>query len=225
MVNSFLHIQAIELRKQGKSYSQIKQVLGLSKSTLSGWLKDMPLSRKEIDALLWHNEKRIEKCRNTKLQHKEEKNKQEYEYASKNILPLSDRELLIAGLFLYWGEGGKTNEAQTVISNIDPKLVQFAVYWLMKCFHIRKDKFKAKLHIYSDMDEEKSISYWMNILGFERTQFNKTYIKKTRIRNLSYKGFGYGTCNVYIGSVDVKRKIMMGIKAIADNYFKSAIIS
>ncbi|KKP80446.1 MAG: hypothetical protein UR81_C0028G0006, partial [Candidatus Levybacteria bacterium GW2011_GWB1_35_5] len=40
--------RAIELRKQGKSYGQIKKQLGIAKSTLSDWLSKYPLSEKQL---------------------------------------------------------------------------------------------------------------------------------------------------------------------------------
>jgi len=43
--------KAIALRKQEMSYSQIKKVLGVSKSTLSYWLKDFPLSKERVEEL------------------------------------------------------------------------------------------------------------------------------------------------------------------------------
>ncbi|PIR82779.1 hypothetical protein COU20_00415 [Candidatus Kaiserbacteria bacterium CG10_big_fil_rev_8_21_14_0_10_59_10] len=36
------HQKAVLLRKQGKSYNEIKEILGIAKSTLSGWLHDYP---------------------------------------------------------------------------------------------------------------------------------------------------------------------------------------
>ena len=47
--------KVIKLRKQGKTYNEIKVLLGIPKSTLSGWLKDLPLSKRQIRVL----EKRI----------------------------------------------------------------------------------------------------------------------------------------------------------------------
>ena len=52
MSNVILHRKALVLRKQRKSYSQIKAILGVSKSTLSTWLRAYPLTRKEINNLL-----------------------------------------------------------------------------------------------------------------------------------------------------------------------------
>jgi orotate phosphoribosyltransferase-like protein len=48
MAHRELKQRAIELRQKGYSYSQIKAELGLSKSTLSNWLYDMPLSEERI---------------------------------------------------------------------------------------------------------------------------------------------------------------------------------
>ena len=65
------HAKALILRKQGKSYSQIKTILKVSKSTLSLWLRDYPLSRQRIRELRDWSEQRIEKCRETKRKKKD----------------------------------------------------------------------------------------------------------------------------------------------------------
>ena len=94
--------KAIELRRKGMSYSQIKAELGISKSTLSGWLQDMPLSEDRVRELGPMNLKRIERCRNTKLKHRQERLKNIYNKARLDIGELSKRELFLLGLFLYW---------------------------------------------------------------------------------------------------------------------------
>lgn len=43
--------KAIKMRESGMSYSQIKAELGVSKSTLSLWLRDLPLSDERIREL------------------------------------------------------------------------------------------------------------------------------------------------------------------------------
>ncbi|MEK7090172.1 MAG: helix-turn-helix domain-containing protein, partial [Patescibacteria group bacterium] len=57
--------RAISLRKQLKSYSQIKKILGVSKSSLSLWLQNYPLPKWRIRELRDNNEQRIEKFRLT----------------------------------------------------------------------------------------------------------------------------------------------------------------
>jgi orotate phosphoribosyltransferase-like protein len=69
---------AIELRKSGLSYSQIKTKLNVSKSSLSLWLRDMPLSDKRLRQLRDHSQVRIEKTRETKRKKKEQRRKELY---------------------------------------------------------------------------------------------------------------------------------------------------
>src|SRR4030042_3344640 len=48
MARRELKHKAIELRKEGKTYGDIKQILNIQKSTLSGWLSNYPLTKKQI---------------------------------------------------------------------------------------------------------------------------------------------------------------------------------
>jgi len=54
---------AVKLRKEGKSYSQIKKIVKVSKSTLSYWLSKYPLTKKQIYKLQAVSPIRIEKFR------------------------------------------------------------------------------------------------------------------------------------------------------------------
>src|SRR3989338_6134106 len=100
--------KALQLRKSGWSYAQIKEKLSVSKGTLSVWLRDYPLSRERINELRGKSEKRIERYRDTMRQKKEKRLAQVYRERASAILPLSRRDLYLAGLFLYWGEGSKS---------------------------------------------------------------------------------------------------------------------
>ena len=48
---------AIRLRKQGKSYREIKKRVGVSKGTLSLWLRDIELTHRQLAVLLRGREK------------------------------------------------------------------------------------------------------------------------------------------------------------------------
>ena len=206
------------MRKQGKSYNQIKQEISVSKSTLSNWLKEYPLSKELINGLRANSEQRIERFRKTMERKHAARLKEVYETEKKNIFPLSDKEIFIFGLGLYWGEGTKREMKELSISNNDPALINFFIYWLEKSFNIPRKRIKILLHLYSDMDIKKEMVYWSKILNIPLSQFNKPYIKKTSAAAINHKGsFGHGTCNAGIGSVPLAEKIIMGIKTIADN--------
>lgn len=133
------------------------------------------------------------------------------------ILPLSRKELLIAGLFLYWGEGSKTTGSVS-INNTDPEILRFSLYWLNKVLKVPKNKIRVYLHLYKDMNIKQELEFWSKILKIPLNQFAKPYIKSSNRENLTHKGFGRGTCGLAIHNVNLKEEIMMSIKAISDYY-------
>ena len=85
--------KAIKMRLQGMSYSQIREKLKVSKSTLSTWLEKYPLSKEKIRELRDWNPQRIENCRNTKLKKRQKKLEDVYNMISLEIGTLSKRDL------------------------------------------------------------------------------------------------------------------------------------
>jgi len=213
------HEKTLTLRKQGMSYSQIRSIIKVSKSTLSLWLKNYPLSKERIKELRAFSEQRIERFRETVRQKREKRLTETYQTQKQLILPLSNRELFIAGLLLYWGEGTKCRRDGLSISNNDPSVIRFFIYWLKKSLAILKKKIRILLHLYNDMNINNELNYWSKILRIPLRQFNRSYIKKTPSTRINHKGgFGHGTCNVRINSVPLAEKIFMSLKVISNKY-------
>ena len=211
--------KALILRKQGMSYSQIRKILGVSKSTLSYWLRDYPLSKERIRELRDCNQKRIEKFRETMQRKKERRLKEIYDVQKKLILPLSTRDYFIAGLFLYWGEGSKSKSCTLSLSNTDPSILKFFIVWLINILKVPKEKIRVQLYLYSDMDIKKEIQFWSNILDIPKNQFNKPYIKESTSQNINHESkFKHGTCSVRVGNARLQEKVLMAIKVISDQY-------
>ncbi len=209
---------AFELRKEGKSYSQIRKTLKVSKSTLSYWLRKHPLPEQQIRLLRDWNETRIEHFRQTMLKKKNKRLEQIYQKQKKKIFPLTKRDLFIAGLFLYWGEGSKTRTAELQIANTDPAALNFFIYWVTKFLEQEKTKLKVHLHLYSDMDTEKELEFWSHTLNIPKTQFLKPYIKKSLLKTINRGTYGHGTCTVKIGNARVSEGVLMGLKSIRDRF-------
>ena len=211
--------KAIALRKRGKTYSQIKKKLGISKSTLSGWLSKYPLTEKQLE-FLRHNKKynrqlAIEKTIIVKRKKREDRIKAMYEDQKKYWISLSKRELELAGIFLYWGEGNKRLNGSVFLNNTDPRVMKFTLYWFLNVLLIPQEKVKVDLHLYSDMNPEEEISFWSKTLNLPLSQFRKPYIKKSMKANIDHKGFGHGTCGLSVNDVLLKERIMMAIEVLA----------
>ena len=219
MAKQQLHERALEMRKEGLSYSQIKEELNVSKGTLSIWLRDYPLSRERINSLRGNSEQRIERYRKTRAKNREAKQSEVYRKMSLEINTLSQRELFISGIILYWAEGTKASKGTIIMTNTDPGMLKFFMKWL-DLMEVPRAKVKGYLHLYSDMDVALETKFWADSLSLPVSAFRKAYIKESGVmKRKNYKGrFGHGTCNIIVNDVKLYDRVMNGIEYIRTNY-------
>ena len=226
-MNSQFREQAIKLRvEKNFSYSEIKQKLGVPKSTLSYWLRGFPLSEERILELLrqgWKKgEASRERFRLTMQKKRELKDREIYNKYQKRFAKLSKDAFFVAGLMLYLGEGDKRRYERISLANTNPEVIKFFIKWMIEFLKIKKEEIKAELHFHEGMDVEKEKKFWRNELKFSETQFYKTQIRKLRKGSYSYKeSSNHGTCSIYVMGVERKRELMMAIHAFIDRYLKN----
>jgi hypothetical protein len=104
---------------------------------------------------------------------------------------------------LYWGEGTKTSEAVTALTNTNPAMIKFFIRWFA-VLGINKTKLKFRLQLYADMNVYKETLFWSNYLNIPISQFSKPHMKKSNLIGHTYKvGFGHGTCTVSYNSIEM----------------------
>jgi hypothetical protein len=86
---------------------------------LSAWFENIPLSPERIKELKQNSAARIERYRNTMRIKRDGRQAKAFEKAARDISILSKREIILCGLFLYWGEGEKSNRATISLSNTE----------------------------------------------------------------------------------------------------------
>ncbi len=207
------HEQALALRKLGKSYSEIKEQTDVSKSTLSLWLKDYPLSKKRLYQLRTAPRK-IEKYRATMRLKRKKRLTAYYAKQKKLLLPLSERDLLLGGIFLYWGEGNKVSSHTLSVTNTDPHVLKFTLLWMTSALHIAKSNIRVRLHLYRNMNPDTESQFWVNKLNIPISNFGKPYIKDSKTTNLTHRGFNHGTCTLSVHNTIIKEEILMSIRVI-----------
>ena len=212
--------KVIDLRKKGKSYGEIRKIIKVSKSSLSLWLKNVILTDEQVHGLKMKKVMAVERYKKAMKIKRQTKLDGYYQNQVKKWIPLSKREKFIAGLFLYWGEGNKASTNLVNVSNTDPSVIKFAIYWMEKCLGLSEDELHIKLHLYSDMNVDVETKFWTRTLGINKKRFTKPYIKESLRKDIDQKGFGHGTCTVSAFRTVLKENILMAIKAISDNYTK-----
>lgn len=104
-------LKAQELRRQGLSYGEIRQQISISKSTLSEWCKDIPLTKRQKLRLLHNKEFGQKKGSLIAAENKRQKRlvriKEIRRIAKQEIGTLTMRDKLITGIVLYAAEGTK----------------------------------------------------------------------------------------------------------------------
>jgi hypothetical protein len=75
-------------------------------------------------------------------------------------LSTRERELLLACLMLYWGEGHKTNRYSVQIANLDFRILQLFVKFLREICGIDENKLKLYVQLFNKFDKDIAKKYW-----------------------------------------------------------------
>lgn len=213
---------AVKMRiEQRMSYSAIAAALKVSKSTLSCWLSELPFSSEEINRLrkeAWsRGEASRERYRNTMRMKKAAVDKDVRTHLASTMLPISERDMFIAGIVLYIGEGDKRNPYRVALANSDPLVVRFFAYWLTHFWDVPRSRIRFGLHLYSNMNIAKERKFWQDALGFDRKSFYKDQVRDVKSAFTYGDGARHGTCSVYVIGSEPKRKLLHAMKIFFDN--------
>ncbi len=222
MSKSIQQIEARKLRARGYSIKDIATELGVSKSSASIWCRNVELNSGQIQRL---HQKMVKGGYVGRLKGalaNKEKKKQQVEYyllqGKKDIQKLNKQELLIAGLALYWGEGGKT-ENRVRFYNSDPTAILFIVRWLTEAFALSKDRIYFYVlinEVHADRIDQVT-AYWSRVTRSSFTQFRKPILIKAKNKKIyenHHEHFGT-LCVAVTKSSSLFYRIMGLIKALS----------
>lgn len=185
---------ALELRKKGLSYNEIRKQVPVSKSSLSLWLKHVRLAKRHCKRL--YTKQITALSRGAPSQHERRKMEIEKIIANAKLevqLPLSEETFRFFGAALYWAEGTKSKSFE--ITNSDPALIAFMVKWFKHMFDISPQKLKARLNIYPQQNERHIKHFWSRLTEIPLGNFGKSFIKPINK--------GYKKNNLYYGTIKI----------------------
>ncbi|MFH9398866.1 hypothetical protein ACH4JS_03640 [Streptomyces sp. NPDC017638] len=193
-----LRERARELRLQGWTYDRIQLELGCSKGSISLWVRDLPRperrrTREEAAAIArrgWEEKLRI----------RDEERRRMKEAARRSIGEMSERELFLVGVGLYWAEGSKdkpyARRENVAFVNSDPGMIEVFLAWL-DLLQVERGRLRFNVMIHENADVEGAERYWAALVGADASSFNKTTLKKHNPRTVRKNtGDGYHGCLV-----------------------------
>ena len=179
--------RAIELRRRGMSYRDIMREVKVAKSSISLWLKDLPLTKNEKTYLRKRLDSNISRGRikaaTANHRHKVERDEQIIKDAQKEFQKYKDDTLFHTGISLYWAEGAKRSNAFQFV-NSDADMMNVMLAWIERYTDFKRNELGYRLYIhkpYAHMEYEK---VWARKLGIPASCFKRTIFKPT---NLGYK--------------------------------------
>ncbi len=170
-----LRAKARELRQQGLAYKEIAAELGVSKSSVSLWVRDLPrpdrLSYEECAkrqaaavAAYWSKER----------QRREEAREVVRAGEERAIGPLTEREILIAGAIAYWCEGTKSKpyrrSGRVIFINSDPRLIG-SLPAIPQLAGVDRDQISYRLSIHENADLGAAKDFWLAVTRADPAQF------------------------------------------------------
>jgi hypothetical protein len=199
-----LQLKARALREEGRTLLDIAETLGVSKSSVSLWARDMnievrrrkPVARRS-NALHTAKLEQIAECDRLGVQ---------------RIGTLSDEAFLVAGTALYAGEGSKRDGAVS-FANTDPAMMRFFAAWLRRFFGVDESRLRVRVYLHEGRDLGAAERFWSDVIGVPPDQFRAPYRARAdaTIRNNKHE---FGCAYLSYSCSRTHREIMGLIRAL-----------
>ncbi|MEW5805619.1 MAG: hypothetical protein AB1721_02770 [Patescibacteria group bacterium] len=221
MVQAELKKQVVKLRRQGKTYTEICQILKkeIPKSTLSYWCQGIALPKEYYRKI-----KQIASQNRLAALEANKKRRQEYlnslfrnNLFSKALLR-NNQVAKLALIVLYFSQGSLSRRSSLMLSSSNPKIISLFLKLLNQSYQIDKTKFRVTIFCRADQSAKKLELFWGRLTKIPKTQFYKTQ-KDPRTKNISSRKNNYkGTCKTEYFSAEVYNDIMAGIQVIDQEF-------
>jgi transposase len=198
--------EARRLREQGLTYNEIAAKLGVSKSSISLWVRDLPRTGR-LSYEEWRKRsteaKRVYGAAQRRIN--EARREVTRAAAAAEIGGLTDRELIIAGAIAYWCEGAKNKpyrrDDHVTFVNSDPGLIGFFLRFLCTA-GVASDDLIFRVQIHENADVAAAQRFWLAITGAQEDQFRRPTLKRHNPKTIRYNvGDDYHGCL----RIDVRR--------------------
>ena len=186
-------------QKQGLSVNKIAELIGVSRSTVSRWVKDVPLTDDQRHHL-------INTSRSYGAQHqgsvankvKHRKIRETYQQAGREKA-LEGDPLHLAGCMLYWAEGHKSR-TECRFTNSDTDMIYSYIQFLRNSLHVEDAQLQIRITTYLDngLAIEEIECYWLDILQLPYQCLLQSEMKQPNSSQQKGRKLLYGTCTLRI---------------------------
>lgn len=216
--------KARDLRSKGCSIGEISLKIGIPKSTILGWVRDICLSEKQrrrikqkIIASGAIGRPLAVKANRKKMEKWKEEIRGKVKHFEKLSLLNPDTGKLICGL-LYLCEGAKYPSTRCLIfGNSDPTMIRCFLNLLKTSFNIKEDKLRCRIMYRWDQNIEELKRYWSNITGIPLSHFFRTKPDKRTKGKPTLRTDYKGVCSILYPDTSLQFQLQAIGEAIIKN--------
>jgi predicted transcriptional regulator len=206
-----LQEEARRLRREGKSVNEIVAILGVAKSSVSIWVRDIQLTEDQQNILKHRGRQygadnagaqaNIERFRTMR---------QDYQQTGREKAK-ENRPLHIAGCMLYWAEGSKNRHRMEFV-NANPYMMQFFMRFLREEMNVENALIKINIHCHTNEPNEiqRITQYWLDLLQLPASCLRKISFKERSVSKR--KQLANGVCGIRVESTELTHHILGAIQ-------------
>jgi len=213
---------ATSLRRKGHSYSDILKEVPVAKSTLSSWLKDLPLSDTEKVYLKRRKDGNISRGRiraaSALHDRRLERDGQLFKQARESFDSFKHEPFFNIGIALYWAEGTKRNWG-FAFTNSDPEMIVLMVKWIEIYLGVSRDLMRARLYTHKPFADNGQEEYWAQVSGIPFENFGKTIYKPTS-KHVKKRPAYKGCLKIELNKASYLRLLMFWQQMMIEHYAK-----
>jgi transcriptional regulator with XRE-family HTH domain len=218
IVKTVERAEARRLRKdQGRSIKEIARLLGVSRSSVSLWVRDIELTPEQESALSARDPARNH-ARNGWAANRERGRlrRRGYQLAGRRRARRLE-PLFVAGCMLYWAEGWKCRST-VQLTNADPEVIRLFARFLRECFGVPDDRMRLACHLFADhLSRQREIEqFWLDVVDLPRSFLQKSMVNKySRPSQRKWlNALPYGTCKLIVHSTEILQTIYGSIQEL-----------
>jgi hypothetical protein len=194
---------------------ELETHLGVARSSISLWVRDVTLGEAERARLLERTRlgPMVAAARNAD---RARAIRRAYQERGRQLVHERDGSYA-AGCTLYWAEGAKHRNALK-LTNSDPDLVAYFLAFLRRHFDVSNERVKIYCNLFADHVERQTEieDHWLERLALDRSSLRKStvnvyskYSQKKRRNKLAY-----GTCALVVNSTELVQTIYGSIQEL-----------
>lgn len=190
-------------------------MVGVSRGTVSIWVRDIQLTPEQHDGLRARNPAHNGQRVGARVRSERAREQRLAWQADGRADARRGDPLHVAGCMLFWGEGSKIR-TQVQLANSDPELVRFFLRFLRTCYGVADSRVRIRCNLYADqLARQREVErFWLDVLELPPSSLRKSIVNnysrssKRKRRNT----LPYGTCHLRVHSTELAQKIFGAIQ-------------